>query len=257
MRPKLLDLFAGVGGAGMGYYQAGFDVVGVDIEPVTRYPFDLWVQDAMAVLRGEPIDRYDGRGKQQLDLPQFSVIHASPPCQAYADQGHRYRGVKNYPDMIPELRELLIATGIPYVIENVDTAPLRDPVLLCGTMFPELRVIRHRCFETSIYMVGPPHPRGPHPRCFTYDKRKAHYGKLDEWTAYVTITGGGNCSVEAARDAMGIRWASMRGELTQSIPPAYTRYVGLRLIEMLGLQPIDQVGWTGDAPVRPSPVSSE
>lgn len=216
MSYRLLDLFCGVGGAGWGYHLAGFEVVGVDIEPQNRYPFDFIQADAF-----------------EADLSGFDVIHASPPCQAYADECHRYRVEREYPDLVPRVRELLKGSGAEWVIENVDTAPLRNPMMLCGTMFEGVRVIRHRAFESSVYMEAPPHPRGPHPPCFTYDKRRSTFGQLDEWTAYVTVTGGGNCSVDAARDAMGIRWAGMRGELTQAIPPAYTEYVGRKLIEHL------------------------
>jgi len=212
VRPKLLDLFCGVGGAGYGYWQAGFDVVGVDIEKQRRYPFDFIQADAMTF----PLDGFD-------------AIHASPPCQAYADEAHPYRK-HEYPDLVGPIRERLMnECRVPWVIENVDTAPLRNPAMLCGTMFPGVRVIRHRAFEASFYLEAPPHPREPHPRCFSYDKRRADYGQLDEYTAYVTVTGGGNCSIGAARDAMGIRWATAQ-ELREAIPPAYTQYVGRKLL---------------------------
>jgi DNA (cytosine-5)-methyltransferase 1 len=210
-RPRLLDLFCGVGGAGWGYWQAGFDVIGVDIENQKRYPFEFILGDVFDVL--------------PTIAGAFDAIHASPPCLAYVDEGHRYR--TNHPDLIAPIREALIATGKPWVIENVDTAPLRNPMMLCGTMFPGVRVIRHRMFESSFYMEGPPH-RGKHPPVFSYDKRRDR-SNLSEWDDYVTVTGGGNCGIDAARDAMGIRWATIR-ELNQAIPPAYTQYVGKRLM---------------------------
>jgi C-5 cytosine-specific DNA methylase len=210
-RPRLLDLFCGVGGAGWGYFQAGFDVVGVDVEFQKRYPFEFIEGDAFGVA--------------PKIWEAFDAIHASPPCQAYADEGHRYR--TNHPDLIAPTRDLLMSIGLPWVIENVDTAPLRNPMMLCGTMFPGVRVIRHRMFESSFYMEGPPH-RGKHPPVFSYDKRRNREG-LNEWDDYVTVTGGGNCGIDAARDAMGIRWATIR-ELNQAIPPAYTQYVGERLL---------------------------
>ncbi len=211
-RPKLLDLFCGVGGAGWGYHLAGFEVVGGDHDWQRRYPFEFIQGDVFEVAPGI--------------IDAFDAIHASPPCLAYADEAHRYR--HTYPDLIPQTRELLMASGKPWVIENVDRAPLRNPVKLCGTMFPGVRVIRHRMFETSVYMEGPPHPRGKHPKVYTYDKRRGG-NLLSEWDDYVTVTGGGNCSVEAARDAMGIRWATM-AELNQAIPPAYTEWIGKRLL---------------------------
>jgi DNA (cytosine-5)-methyltransferase 1 len=125
---------------------------------------------------------------------------------------------------------MLQATGLPYVIENVQGAPLLDPVVLCGTMFPKLRVIRHRLFESNVPLMAPKHK--PHPLVFTHDKRKAHYGKLDQDTAYVQVTGGGNCSIANAREAMGISWMT-KAEINESIPPAYTQYLGKQLVNYL------------------------
>ncbi len=217
--PRLLDLFCCAGGASVGYDDAGFDVVGVDIEPQPNYPFKFWQHDALAFL--------------QLDWPQrvadsFDAIHASPPCQAYSDLQKQNK--RDYPDLIPELRERLVATGLPYVIENVEGAPLQDPIMLCGTMFPELRVIRHRLFESNIPLLAPEH--GKHPLVFTHDKRKAHYGLLDQDESFVQVTGGGNCTVANKRDAMGIDWMTGK-ELNEAIPPAYTEHVGRQLLETL------------------------
>lgn len=116
------------------------------------------------------------------------------------------------------------------MIGNVQGAPLIDPVILCGTMFPGLRVIRHRLFESNVQLVAPEHRR--HPLVFTHDKRKAHYGRLDQDTAYVQVTGGGNCSIANARAAMGIDWMT-KAELNESIPPAYTELLGRQLIRHL------------------------
>lgn len=92
-------------------------------------------------------------------------------------------------------------------------------------MFSGLRVLRHRLFECSFRLVPPPHP-GRHPLVFTYDKRKAHYGKLDQDVSYVQVTGGGNCTVKNAREAMRITWPMTKAELNEAIPPAYTEYIG-------------------------------
>jgi len=216
-RPRILDLCCGVGGSAWGYHLAGFDVLGVDVEKQKRYPFEFVHMDAF-----EFMDKV-------FDPSEFDAIHASPPCQAYADEAHRYR--TSHPDLIAPMREVLSQTDLPWVIENVDTAPLRNPMMLCGTMFPGVRVIRHRMFESSFYMEGPPHPRGPHPPVFSYDKRRDR-SHLNEWDDYVTVTGGGNCGIDAARDAMGIRWATVR-ELNQAIPPAYTEYVGKLLLAVV------------------------
>ena len=116
------------------------------------------------------------------------------------------------------------------MIENVEGAPLRSPVVLCGTMFPNLRVIRHRLFETNFPLPQPNHiPHAKHPLVHTRDKRKRHYGKTCEWNDFVQVTGGGNCSVASARDAMGIDWMTKR-EINESIPPPYTEYVGRQIV---------------------------
>ena len=227
--PRVLDLYCGAGGASWGYYCAGFNVVGVDLFPQRNYPrkegFDFWQQDAIDVLREVPI-RIEGLGISQLDLSQFDLIHASPPCQAYSDLQKQNK--ITYPDLIAETREALIETGIPYVIENVEGAPLTNPVTLCGVFFPPLRVIRHRLFECSFPVHQPEH--FDHPLCYTMDKRKNHYGKMDEWKDFVHVNGGGNCSVAAARDAMGIDWMTKK-ELNQAIPPRYTDYIGGQFLE--------------------------
>jgi DNA (cytosine-5)-methyltransferase 1 len=213
MRPRLLDLFCCAGGAAMGYHRAGFDVVGVDVHPQPRYPFPFIQVDALAL---------DARF-----IGYFDAIHASPPCQRFSDLAKRNGNADDWPDLIEPTRAMLRASGRPYVIENVEGAPLVDPVMLCGTMFPGARVIRHRLFETNFPFSAPPH--GKHPLVYTMDKRKPHYGKLSEWTSPVQVTGGGNCSKAAAADAMGIDWAT-KGELNEAIPPAYTQYIGEQLL---------------------------
>lgn len=210
VRPKLLDLFCCQGGAAAGYDRAGFDVYGVDIEPQPRYLGKFIQADALDFLTH---DRWVG----------FDAIHASPPCQGYSDLQNK----RDYPRLIEPLRYTLDEIGLPYVIENVEGAPLIDPVVLCGTMFPGLRVLRHRLFESNVPLVAPlEHPK--HPLVFTHDKRKAHHGKLDQDVSYVQVTGGGNCTVENAADAMGIDWMDKHG-LNEAIPPAYTEYLGLQL----------------------------
>jgi DNA (cytosine-5)-methyltransferase 1 len=213
---RILDLFCKAGGAAMGYHQAGFEVVGVDIEPQPRYPFQFIQADAMKLDEGF--------------LSGFHAIHASPPCQRYSDLAKRNRNGATHPDLVEPVRMLLSFIGRPYVIENVEGAPLIDPIVLCGTMFPGLRVLRHRLFETDWPLSQPTH--GKHPLVYTMDKRKGHYGRLDQETAFVQVTGGGNCSKAAAADAMGIDWMT-KEELNQAIPPAYTRFIGEQLMRHL------------------------
>jgi len=211
--PRLLDLFCCAGGAAMGYYRAGFEVVGVDIEAQSNFPFEFVQADALTL--------------DQEFIQSFDAIHASPPCQSYSDLAKRNKNADKWPRLIEPTRKMLDTTGLPYMIENVEGAPLIDPVVLCGTMFPPLRVIRHRLFEANFPLSTPPH--GPHPLVFTHDKRKRHYGILNQDTSFVQVTGGGNCSVANARDAMGIGWMT-KNELNESIPPAYTEYLGKQVL---------------------------
>jgi DNA (cytosine-5)-methyltransferase 1 len=125
---------------------------------------------------------------------------------------------------------MLIKSGKPYVIENVEGAPLINPVVLCGTMFKGLRVLRHRLFEANFEITVPPH--GKHPICHTFDKRKAQYGKTNDMVDFVSVNGGGNCTVAAAKDAMGIDWMT-KDEMNEAIPPVYMEFIGKQLIEHL------------------------
>ena len=231
-RPLLLDLFCGAGGAAMGYRRAGFDVIGVDIDPQPNYPFPFVQADALGLISRDrtwitPI----GRGYARW-LGMFDAIHASPPCQHYSDLAKRNGNADDWPDLVDPVRSMLEGAGVPYVIENVEGAPLLDPTMLCGTMFPELRVLRHRLFETSFPLTAPSH-KTPHPLVFTYDRRKRHFGQLDQDTSFVQVTGGGNCTVANKRDAMGIDWMTGH-EINESIPPAYTEHIGRQLLEYIG-----------------------
>ena len=213
-RPRALDTFCGAGGVTKGLQQAGFYVVGVDNKKQPRYCGDEFIQaDALEV----SLDGYD-------------FIWASPPCQRYSDLAKRNGNAEAWPDLIQPVRWRLRESKIPYVIENVEGAPLFNPAMLCGTMFPGLRVLRHRLFEASFDVKAPPH--GKHPLCYTKDKRKAHYGKLNEADFFVSVNGGGNCSVVAARSAMGIDWMT-KNELNEAIPPAYSEFIGRQFMQIL------------------------
>lgn len=215
---KLLDLFCGGGGAAVGYDRAGFSkIVGVDIKFNQYYPFDIFVGDAM-----EFLEEFGSH---------FDVIHASPPCQKFSSLNGIHK--KDYPDHIDEVRDLCNKLRKPYIIENVERSPLRNPVILCGTMFPELRVIRHRGFESNIPLVAPEHiPYKEHPRVHTLDTRRENFGKTDEMVDYLQITGGGHATLKASQDAMGIDWMT-KPHLNQAIPPAYTEYIGHQVLDYL------------------------
>lgn len=214
--PRLLDLFCCAGGAGTGYAMAGFEVVGVDIKPQPNYPLPFVQTDAL-----------------KLDpkfISTFDAIHASPPCQSYSDLAKRNGNADAWPRLIEPIRDMLARSGLPFIIENVEGAPLRNPIILCGTMFKGLRVLRHRLFETNFPILTPKH--GIHPKVHTFDKRKSHYGKTNDMRDFVQVTGGGNCTIAAARDAMGIDWMT-KNELNEAIPPAYTRFIGRQLLAYL------------------------
>src|SRR5262245_41316846 len=117
LMPRLADLFCGAGGAGMGYHRLGFEVVGVDIKPQPNYPFEFHQADALT-----------------FPLEGFDAVHASPPCQ-HASALSVMANAGEYPDLIPPTRERLIASGLPYVIENVVGAVLIGPFTLCGASF--------------------------------------------------------------------------------------------------------------------------
>lgn len=204
--PKLLDLFCGVGGASVGYAMAGFEVHGVDLKHGKRYPYTYLRADVLDVLRDTEF------------INQFDVIHASPPCQTHSITKHLRNAQgksTSKVDLIPETREALIASGKPYIIENVIGSPLIDPVVLCGSAFG-LKVRRHRIFESNIKLTG------------TTCDHKAQgrpigiYGSLRD-----EIPGGGKTatSIEEARAAMEMPWAIWT-ELIEAIPPAYTKYLG-------------------------------
>jgi DNA (cytosine-5)-methyltransferase 1 len=206
-RVRILDLFCGAGGAAMGYHRAGFDVVGVDINPQKHYPFEFIQADAMTMTTAE--------------LGRFDAIHASPPCQDHMQTPHGLHGTGW---MLPAIRDAMNATGLPWVLENVPSAPMRPDFKLCGCMFglPGLR--RERWFETSW-------------RGF----QMAHGHNHSDPTISVVGHGtpswvreklGRNPTIAEYRAAMGIDWMN-RDELSQAIPPAYTEIIGRSLLEHL------------------------
>lgn len=219
---KLLDLYCGAGGASRGYGDAGFEIIGVDIVKQKNYQYEF--------IRNNVLDL------EISFLRQFDVIHASPPCQSYSDSKHNLAWY--FPDLIERTREMLIESGRLYIIENIPEAPLikEKCILLCGTMFEELRVIRHRLFESNSPLVQPPHiNKKEHPLVYTHDKRKPHYKRGDPWKDYLTVTGGGNSSIESALDAMAIDWKMFKREVNEAVPPPYTRYIGRKIIENLSI----------------------
>ncbi len=222
MKPRLLDLFCGAGGAAMGYARAGFDVVGVDVKPQPNYPFEFIKDDAL-----ERLHWWVAGSGSTYWLKDFSAIHASPPCQAYT-KARKLQG-NEHPDLVGPTRDLLDLTGLPYVIENVGGAPLRDPVVLEGQMFDGLRTIRPRYFETN-WPLDVPLLRLSRPA----QTKMGRPPNGDEWMQVV----GHFSDVPAGRAAMGIDWMTQH-ELAQAIPPAYCEFIGEQLMEHLQAAPHD------------------
>jgi len=213
--PRLLDLFCREGGAGEGYRRAGFEVTGVDIEAFAYHPGAFVQADALAYLREHG--------------HRFDAVHASPPCQRFSNgaRSARVRDQAARPDLITPLRPILEELGKPYAIENVPGAAkvgaMRADVMLCGSMFPELRVRRHRVFElgggASWSELLPPcdHSR---PVAGVYGHP---HGKAGAWPGMLPST------LESWREAMGMPWASARG-CAEAIPPAYAEAIGRCLL---------------------------
>jgi hypothetical protein len=204
MKPWLLDLFCGAGGAARGYQRAGFYVVGIDWKPQPNYAGDEFVL-------GDALDVPNpGSWVPGLVGGYFDAIHASPPCQHYANVTAWRGDTDDHPALIAPTRELLEATGLPYVIENVRTKELRGDVMLCGTMFG-LPIRRHRYFEDNLTLFAmSPQPCQHRASDYSFD----HGAKQPE---------------SVYRDAMGCEWMTVQ-ESREAIPPAYTEWIGHQLL---------------------------
>jgi len=213
MKARALDLFCGAGGMSMGLHRAGWDVVGVDIVPQPRYPFEFVQADALAF----PVDG-------------FQLVCASPPCQAYSCFQRLRKRAACHPDLVAATRSCVQSAPL-WCIENVAGSPLYPTVMLCGLSFG-LKLLRHRFFETNFWVWSPPH--------------RAHRGRVADGD-YVTVAGHGgpgrgpnpinkntleNSRKAAWAAAMGIDWM-LRRELAQAIPPAYGEWIGRAAMESL------------------------
>lgn len=224
-KPRLADLCSGAGGAAVGYARAGFEVVGVDLRRQPEYPFEFHRGDAL---------RFSLRG--------FDAVHASPPCQGWTPPVLASKALHLFPphaDLVGPMREKLEASGLPYVIENVPRAPVRRDVRLCGSAFG-LGVVRHRVFELGRWTVDEDPP--PCDGC-----RNA----IREGRAITVAGNGGGLGLETARKfrahrfpglsivdsyrrALGIDHVTNTHNLAEAIPPAFTEWIGRRLLAHLG-----------------------
>lgn len=229
--PRALDLFCGGGGVSMGLRRAGFDVVGIDINPQPQYPFAFIRADAL---------------NAPVRLTDFDFVWASPPCQAYTMmQALNTRGPKReHPKLLEPVRDMLKASGVPYCIENVPGAPMKDPLVLCGSMFG-LGVRRHRLFEASFWMMQPEcQHNGEWPVAVWGDGRPSRqearkkrrpvavYGDHPQRPGDSTYRVNRVRTLAEGQAAMGIDWLDWR-PLTQAIPPAYAEYIGRAALQYL------------------------
>jgi len=224
-KPLLYDGCSGAGGAAKGYQRAGFRVIGIDINPQSHYCGDGFIQmDILAFLR-----RYLAG-----EFERASAIHTSVPCQKYS-KTQRIHG-NEYPDLIAPTRELLIKTGLPYVMENVPEAPLNNPTILNGLMFG-LKVVRNRAFETNWFLMAPPEPENVK----VYTNSSRGYSSHANGATHITVAGN-NYNPDDGRAAMGIDWMT-RDELSEAIPPAYTEFIGRQLMAVIDTtRPGDRAG---------------
>lgn len=229
-RPVLLDLYCCAGGAADGYVAAGFDVIGVDVAPQPNYPYEFHQESALTVLYELMHGSRDGWGQPG----RFAAVHASPPCQTECSYKRRGAGVgEGYEQLLPQTRELLEATGLPYVIENVAGARalMRDPVQLCGSSFG-LDVRRHRLFETNWGLTAPPCDHASQrPGRFPGATNRAPMSRATVEVGVYRIP------LKTQMAAMGQpadRRMTLR-ELSESLPPAFTEHIGTQLRAHLAL----------------------
>jgi DNA (cytosine-5)-methyltransferase 1 len=226
-RPRLLDLFCGAGGAARGYQQAGFYVVGVDINPQPRYVGDDFI-------RYDALDYLSGPSGEVLDWSAFAVIHASPPCQDHSMMRNR-AGLHGTGWLLEATLERLRKTDVLWIVENVVGSGLATQpglfgehgVMLCGASFglgtDELDLNRHRLFQSNVPLFAPPcsHRTGKTIGVYGHGTNSWHRELL-----------GRNITIAEQRQAMGIDWCT-REELAQAIPPAYTKFLGSQLLAAL------------------------
>lgn len=228
MKPKALDLFCCAGGSGKGLGDSGFEVHGIDIEPQPEYPFKFTQEDAFELDPAWIADNYD-------------FVWASPKCQKFAWGSPKHKKEKLI-NQIPGTLLILLETGLPFVIENVPNAPLREDLLLCGEMF-KLGVMRHRIFQIEGFTIKqlyhPKHKKTSDlpietlqnlPEGLITEPLPIQTQKKTKYSLYAQVAGHGGDGytyrLEHWQQAMGIDWITDKEHLTQAIPPAYSKYIG-------------------------------
>ena len=257
-RPVALDLFCGAGGTSMGLWQAGFAPVGLDSskQRLKRYPFPHVEVDITDLTPRDLATLIEHTGAV--------FVIAGPPCQGFSDtsalrKNREVREGKNWvseahppANLIGRTRALISIADpdIPYVIENVPGAadelmPGRT-IQLCGSSAAfRLRVRRHRLFEHSHHLelhgTTCDHGWQDNHKCYVTDKGQ-HTGILSVYgTSAKGVTHAAQrrqldqSQTDLQRVAMGIDWMSAR-DLSQAIPPAYSNFIGLQVMQFLNSQ---------------------
>lgn len=209
----MLVYFCCQGGACKGYEDAGFDVTPVDVVPQPKHytPAKVIVADAISHLT-----QLIATG----EIGQYAAIAGSPPCQRFTLAQRIQK--REHPDLIAPFRELCLESGLPYVIENVPGAPLKDPVELCGAMFG-LRTYRHRLFESNAPLTAPEHPAHAAPLV-----KMGRPLRAGDWYQAV----GNFSNVPYVRADMGVPWMTREG-IRECIPPVYAEHIGRQLLTHL------------------------
>lgn len=237
---KLLDLFCCAGGSAKGYHDAGFDeIVGIDIVKRKNYPYGFIQADVMEILDDEDF------------IKKFDFIHASPPCQFYSRlkylSGNVEAWEENHVDLVSPVRNKLEyyykKYDIPYIIENVEGAPLDNPIKLYGSQFG-LLTQRPRLFESCIDLVEP-----------TQKRFNLNTGKLGTISEDGTVSVCGRRNLQGFNEVQtklyygialgGIDWMTLE-ELTQCIPPCYTEFLGKQVISYFKMRELDKINNTFD-----------
>jgi len=206
---KILDLYCGAGGASWGYHLANpeADIVGVDINPQPDYPFEFRQANALN------LDEYTN------EYEYFDLTHASPPCQHFTKYRNVHKDITDrYEDLIEPTRQILLQSGMPYIMENVPKAPIRCDLELCGTMF-DIDVRRHRWFELEGLTVGltPPHQ---------HERPKQYKSSTGRKNLRMTIEiGAWDEPFALQKKIMGMEWVTDLRQLSEAIPPAYTKFI--------------------------------
>lgn len=227
-RPVILDLCCGGGLSAKGLRRAGFYTIGVDFKR-KHYAGDEFIlmdviQFMRLFLKGEV-----------LQGVRVSAVWGSPPCQGYSHATRAdskwvsYSQGKDTPKLIEPLRELILETGLPYIIENVEGAKehLINPKLLCGKMFG-IHPRRHRLFETNFEIEFPEHKS-----CRGWDSDYARDNGLDIRDMAVAGKSRRKGCVDFWRKLMDADENHSSVEITEGVPPTYSQYIGEQLIHQV------------------------